>query len=919
MTDHLRRAIHDLIYEPRKYWPEDTYFHRRNRQKLARAWTSVAELHSLEPSSVVDTYVEILEHRRQQDITTLYVMSNGGSGCHFLGELLNGLDGLRMTDEVYFPPQLLEEVESLGEEPSSLAIDFINFFHLGTVAEPDRRLTAINLGHVRPDVSPSRLARHDSRGRFLLLLRNPYDVAVSRAFRKGDYRAQVAPDMSDTDYLRRQVAGTRAFLSRCRAFPWDRILRYEHLKSNPTAAVGDIMRELGMNFDVAAFEAIRQRHDATQISQGSPRPESSNFNPKEHELLPAEHLDVLSELSSLAVEFGYGESDLMTRSRRSTRGSPTTIAPDTAKASDGTPEPWLPQYVYEHHYHAARFRRLEEGFISVFRSLPETALVHDPAWKMDPLGNKTWRLFYHTLSWLVALVWGADHGPSPETARLRIAEAVSSYLDANVFSTPADKIAWDDHATADRLAILCHLWRRILSHPNVLIDRFRLVRAAEIHVDKLVEFYQSRRWLTSNHGLFHSFALLSFALTFGDSSHSHRARSIGSEYLREVVSNLVDTTEGISLEQSLYYHQFGLKLLRQARSFLDRSYPDLATVLDGVTDGMVDFNLCVRLPGDVMPAIGDTQVGARIPQDCLQPAPGETSEYLTYIDSGGDGGKPFPRLMVYPNAGYAVFRHGEVWEGKVTRSVFLFQPERLAHGHFDALSLTLHILGTDVLVDSGGPYAYGDPLRFAYFMASHAHNVVLVNGENHKSPARLLDYGSALDCEWAAAEHNGYDGRTVTRTVVSIGEDGFAILDVVTGDGSEALFETLWHFPASSAVEWTGTGRELTTSIRVGGECFLGHTLALADLSAEVVEGKLGAEPQGWITESPGEKRPAPVQVVSARGKEHRALTVFTRQGAQPRASVEEDGRTMVVSLGGRRVAFDRPEAPRFGSEHTAV
>jgi len=47
MTDVLESAIHDLIYDPQAYWPDDSYFHRRNRQKLARAWGALTPLHDV--------------------------------------------------------------------------------------------------------------------------------------------------------------------------------------------------------------------------------------------------------------------------------------------------------------------------------------------------------------------------------------------------------------------------------------------------------------------------------------------------------------------------------------------------------------------------------------------------------------------------------------------------------------------------------------------------------------------------------------------------------------------------------------------------------------------------------------------------------------------------------------------------------
>jgi len=67
----------------------------------------------------------------------------------------------------------------------------------------------------------------------------------------------------------------------------------------------------------------------------------------------------------------------------------------------------LPQYVLESQYNRERYSRFKAGFVQVFRTQPETPLPDDPQWVADPLGSKTWRLYYHGLTWLLAPAWGA--------------------------------------------------------------------------------------------------------------------------------------------------------------------------------------------------------------------------------------------------------------------------------------------------------------------------------------------------------------------------------------------------------------------------------------------------------------------------------------------------------------------------------
>ncbi|HKY57468.1 MAG TPA: heparinase II/III family protein [Aeromicrobium sp.] len=906
MTDVLESAIHDLIYDAPRYWPDDSYFHRRNRQKLARAWSRLTPLHDLSRSTVVDRYIDILERRRDRKIPTLYAMSNGGSGCHFLGQLLDGLDGLQLTDEVYFPPRLLKDIADSGDERSALALDFINFFHAGTVEPEHHDLRIVNIGHVHPDTPPAHLARMDTNGHFILLIRNPYDIAVSRAFRKPEYRAQTAPQMSDDEYLQRQVDGTKAFLSRARAFQWHNVVRYEDLISDPAAAVGPLVRDLGLTFDEDQFAAVRHRLDASRTSADAGPASSGNLNTQPQESLTPRQIEILHDgLADLASEFGYEESNLMTRSRQEQAN--TLTGPSV--------EPWLPQHIRIIHYTEERFARLDAGYLTTSTYLPEIEMTPDPTWTADPFGNRTWRLYYHSLGWLLAYGWGVDHGPDPEASRRRLGDTVSSYLAANVFSPAADDFAWDDHATADRLAILLHLWVGYLSEPAGLLDEGQFQSACELHVDKLVEFYESKTWLDSNHGLIHALALLSFASVFTTSRLATTARTVGSDYLTTVVANLVDLDEGVSLEQAPAYHQIDLRLLRSGHEFLAQSHPALALLIDRVTDRMVDFNLCVRTAADIMPAIGDTHLTARFFAGCLTPAPGEeTTDHVAYVLSHGRLGTPYPPLVVYPRSGYSVFRRGEVFDGEVTRGIFVHHPERVAHGHFDALSLILHVDGRDLLVDSGGPYVYGDALRFSYFMASRAHNVLLLDDRDHRAPSRLVGHGESLDCQWVTAEHAGYEGRTVSRTVVAVADGGFVVLDAATPGTAESSFDLLWHFAPESRVTPTVDGRRTTTSIQIGKDRFTAHSVMSVAPTVEVVEGRLEPTPQGWVTDAPESKRPAPVLVASARGTSLLAVTVFVRDGT--RVVTKLAGDSAVVKLSGRKISFTLGQPPKIARAH---
>lgn len=308
-TPLLDVAIERLIFEPDSYWPDDSYFHRRNRQKLARAWNAMPELHDKGRDEIRDIFRHILIQRRSCRPTTLYVMSYGSSGSHFVGSLLDGLPNFVTTDEIYFPPGLLQAAKESTDPDDRLVVDFINYFHTGTVDPALAQRTVVNIGHVRRDTPPDLLRELDPAGRFLLLLRNPYDLAVSRAFRKPDYRQQVAPDMSDDEYLARQVSGTFSFLSFAATQRWDRVVRYEEVKANPIAVIGDLLREMGMALDVDAFAEVVEQYDARRAQERAEAARIGNLNLAPPPKLTTAQKTILEDgLESIAKLFGYHPS-----------------------------------------------------------------------------------------------------------------------------------------------------------------------------------------------------------------------------------------------------------------------------------------------------------------------------------------------------------------------------------------------------------------------------------------------------------------------------------------------------------------------------------------------------------------------------------------------------------------------------------
>jgi len=875
--------MRELAERPSTFWPHEERFHSRNRLKVERAMAQAQAQAAVHANEYVKRLVDIIQQRERQRTRNLLAMSSGGAGSHYLGELLNEFPGFQTTDEIYFPPAYLEEVDRSNDPDAWMALEFIDLLHTGRTDDDLVNATVVNIGHFRSDARPATLRELGYRPMFLLLLRNPFDVALGRAFRKEAYRSEVDPTASDDEYLEKQASYTANFLRRTRQERWDFVLRYERLLNSPVAVLRDLAHTLGQDWSPQQVERALDKYDPNRGPQGS---QSTNLNTKPRQPVEPRHAEILHRaLDDVAHTLGYAPPDRVMASAQPANGHAIL----------------LPLYSEESQYNEERFEALQSRKIKVIRSQPETAFVDDPTWQADPVGSRTWRLYYHSLAWLLALTWGADHNSDPSEILSEIKALVFSYLEANVFSPAADEMAWDDHAAADRLSVLAHLAKHYLD-PVLTGEQTETLRTGiEVHIQRITSFYESKKWIASNHGLFHAVALLNAGIVLSGSREGDRASQAGKEYLFAVVEAMVDPREGVSLEQSFAYHSINLIILRRIALFLKRNSIDGNERLSEIAGLMVEFNLAIRGTGNKLLAIGDTLFGSTIPESALRPATGEvTTERVAHILSAGSEGQPFPDLLLYRSVGWAVFRSGEVYRGHepVTRAVFTFSSTRGPHGHFDALSFAVQFRGNDLLVDSGGPYSYGDPLRFEYFVAPRAHNTILIDDRDHQGGARLMSSGDLDGATYVVAQHDGYALASLTRAVIHLSDATFAVVDASSRLSTPSKFTTLWHLsPRASTEDLPRTaGRGL--SIRL--DDAIGSLRMWSDgpYDVSVRVGSPDWSPVGWVTSAIDTKKAAPTVLVETHTKQLFSVTTISADNSEIEVETESTSCRMLDATG---------------------
>ncbi len=190
-----------------------------------------------------------------------------------------------------------------------------------------------------------------------------------------------------------------------------------------------------------------------------------------------------------------------------------------------------------------------------------------------------------------------------------------------------------------------------------------------------------------------------------------------------------------------------------------------------------------------------------------------------------------------------------------------------AHGHADALSMTLRAFGVDVLVDPGTYDYFTDPRWRDYFRSTRAHNTVVVDDLDQseslgpflwgrRANARCLRWEPAVCGGTVEAEHDGYErlARPVRhRRTVSLNAERreITVVDELSGAGVHSAMQC-WHFGERCSV------RRMDDRGRLRIECPNGIVRVELDDSLELAMLRGEEEPiAGWVSRAYHQRMPA--------------------------------------------------------------
>ena len=500
-----------------------------------------------------------------------------------------------------------------------------------------------------------------------------------------------------------------------------------------------------------------------------------------------------------------------------------------------------PYRMVEKHYCESAWNLVKQNKISVWGSFEPIEVSQEIDWAMNPLNDETWSFYFNGLSWLYSHLWAIDHvGEKPDL----MFDVVRQYH-KHIFSENPNKMVWFDHSTSDRLSILSVI--SMHSCINLADENTRKIidELLELHVKKIIEFKESRKWTNSNHGVFHSLALLNASLLESVTNLNPDIKEIGLQYLSDTLSTILSISEFISLEQSAYYHQLAISLVE---SLEPSQLSELGIDKYKFIEKMKDSNHWLTCTEKKLIAIGDTSIISNISLE-HSPVNNPTKLGISYQECG---------------VSFAKYKTESGWN----HFSFLHRDERAPHGHFDALSITLSRGSKEFIIDSGGPYRYGNQLRFRYFMSSFAHNVALIDGKKHESGAKLLNSEFISDEIFVVeAEHKGYYPITHNRKCVYVKNKGLAIFDSFSNIENKTNIQLLWHMHPDCELN------DDYSKISNGGRTvWIRNNL---NTQKEVVSGVEGESPQGWVTPGIGLKEPCPTLIDSIDVEEDTVIVTY--------------------------------------------
>jgi len=383
---------------------------------------------------------------------------------------------------------------------------------------------------------------------------------------------------------------------------------------------------------------------------------------------------------------------------------------------------------------------------------------------------------------------------------------------------------------------------------------------------RFIDSHWAKYSSANNHTIAEAVGIIAAATTWPDLFPSKSLLKRSAKILVEEAF-LQNSSDGVNKESATSYHAFVLELLTNACLL----YKPVKEALAELVDKMADLLRSLTCECDYPPEIGDSDNAVATGifergKDYYK------SVFIAAKNVAGISPKPSEdcpcNIGNYSSKTYAIYNSppDSDFKTKLCMNVGgLGYGNLAAHGHADALALTLHVNGEPVFIDPG-TYSYHDePDWRDYFRGTRAHNTLLINHSNQAEILGPFLWGEKYSTDiirsdlsennfGIEAEHFGYlkrFGVKHRREVVKSNPKKWVIKDKLAGNGVFYV-ELLYHIHPDRKVE------QISEYVfRISGTAFFVVLTLPSHLHYRIAKGEI-SPPLGWFSPVLHQKIPSP-------------------------------------------------------------
>lgn len=419
-------------------------------------------------------------------------------------------------------------------------------------------------------------------------------------------------------------------------------------------------------------------------------------------------------------------------------------------------------------------------------------------WKLNPYGNPSWYMWFHSLRWLGQGIIAAGKGDANAIAH--VTTIVSDWVLDNPYSWKANIGAWE--STMHRTNVIICTRQAVLSGLKVttLPARYLWLDTALLNHARFLVYNWSGAW---NHGTDESIALFGVGCTLNRSDY----KTLAQQRLAAGITTAIDS-QGSTNEQSTAYAQFNYSLWGRAVDVLRACGADPGTTITTRRTLMAKWLALATNSMGNLHQIGDSEVVR------TAPVAGTPLEYAGSL--GASGTAPAQRVGLY-SAGYVFGRSG--WGTSATFAAqasysIRYGPSRKLHGHSDHMSLTYAARGRDIVID-GGHAGYQNDVWRTWAKSPFAHSSMTTPLSADRLPAtKLTRYSLKSTSDFYEFSDVPGTGISRVRAVLVVRSPDLVVtLDRASSTTSQQ-FQTLWHLPSDQKA--TVYSRTTALAMRAG-------------------------------------------------------------------------------------------------------